>query len=256
MSCSCAGLPSSFDRFSAIWHTDFEFRLDANHLPLPVAMFAKEHRTGAEISLRRPQLLNLRKAPFHTGPDALVTGYSVVAELSCFRVLSWPRPHHVLCTYFETAAAINGLDIDGLETKRPSLLEICDLFGIEHMPKDYKVHVRELILTHNYYSEDMWRTIEDYNRDDVLLSIPLLEALASTIDVLAALFRGRYAAAVADMEARGIPIAVDRLSTLREHWQALRLFYIRRDDDFGLYDAGGTFKEDRFEALVRSRNWT
>ena len=49
MSCSSAGLPTSFDRFRAIWHVDFEFRQDDNHLPVPVAMFAKEHRTGAEI---------------------------------------------------------------------------------------------------------------------------------------------------------------------------------------------------------------
>src|SRR5262245_29249979 len=108
MSCSSAGLPSSFDRFSAIWHNDFEYRIDANHLPVPVAMFAKEHRTGAEIQLRRHQLLSMHKAPFDTGPDVLVTGYSIAAELSCFRVLSWPRPRNVLCTYFETNAAING----------------------------------------------------------------------------------------------------------------------------------------------------
>ena len=49
MSCNSAGLPTSFDRFRAIWHVDFEFRQDNNHLPVPVAMFAKEHRTGAEI---------------------------------------------------------------------------------------------------------------------------------------------------------------------------------------------------------------
>ena len=49
MSCSSAGLPTSFDRFRAVWHVDFEFRQDDNHLPVPVAMFAKEHRTGVEI---------------------------------------------------------------------------------------------------------------------------------------------------------------------------------------------------------------
>jgi len=249
-------LPTSFGRFRAIWHCDFEFGFDANHLPVPVAMFAKEHRTGTEISLRRHQLLSMRQAPFDTGPDTLVTGYAVVAELSCFRGLAWPRPRHVLCTYFETAAAINGLDIDGLEAKRPSLLEACDLFGIPHMPKEHKAHVRELILGHDHYSEENWREIENYNREDVLLSIPLLEALAPTVDLAAALFRGRYAAAIADMEVRGIPIAIDRLADLQAHWEALRMHFIRRDDVFGLYDSGGSFREDRFEALVRSRGWT
>lgn len=128
MSCGCAGLPSSFDRFREIWHVDFEFRFDANHLPVPVAMFAKEHRTGTDVVMRREQLLARPRAPFDTGPDTLVTSYSIVAELSCFRVLRWPMPRHLLCSYFETAAAINGLDIVGLEKKRPKLLEACDLF--------------------------------------------------------------------------------------------------------------------------------
>src|SRR5215469_11310373 len=110
MSCSCAGLPSNFDRFREIWHVDFEFRVDENHLPAPVAMFAKEHRSGVEISMRRPQLLACARAPFDAGPDILVTSYSIVAELSCFRALSWQTPRHALCTYFETSAAINGLD--------------------------------------------------------------------------------------------------------------------------------------------------
>jgi hypothetical protein len=58
---------------------------------VPVAMFAREHRTGTEIGpLRRDQLLSMRRAPFDTGSDVLVTSYSIVAELSCFKVLSWP----------------------------------------------------------------------------------------------------------------------------------------------------------------------
>ena len=255
MSSDCGGLPTSFDRFREIWHVDFEFRQDENHCPVPVAMFAKEHRTGAEIAMHRNQLLASTRAPFDVGPDTLVIGYSVVAELSCFRVLRWPLPRHVLCSYFETSAAINGLDIVGLEKKRPSLLETCDLFGIPHMSKEHKAHVRDLILNNTEYTEEQWCEIEDYNRDDVLLDIPLLKALAPTIDMPAALFRGRYAAAVADWELRGTPIDADYLKELEACWQTLRMFYIRRDDQFGLYDDVGSFCEDRFEALIKTRDW-
>jgi DNA polymerase I len=257
MSCSSGGLPGSFDRFRAVWHVDFEFRQDCNHLPTPVAMFAKEHRSGVEVGpLRRDQLLKLQRAPFDTGPDVLVTSYSIVAELLCFRVLSWPAPRHLLCSYFETAAATNGLDIVGLEEKRPGLLEACDLFAIPHMPKDHKKHVRDIILGNESYSDEQWPEIADYNRDDVLLTILLLEAIAPTIDVPAALFRGRYGAAVVDMETRGIPVSPRHLAALKEHWQALRAYYIRRDDTFGLYDDAGTFKEERFCALADARGWS
>ena len=130
-------------------------------------------------------------------------------------------PRNLLCSYFETSAAINGLDIVGLVEKRPRLLEACDLFAIPHMPTDHKKHMRDLILNNENYSDEQWREIADYNRDDVLLTIPLLEAIAPTIDVPAALFRGRYATAVVDMEARGIPISMRHLAALQEQWQAL-----------------------------------
>src|SRR5262249_4127553 len=202
-------------------------------------MFAKEHRTGAEISMRRSELLASTRAPFDTGPDVLMTSYSVVAELSCFRQLQWPQPRNALCTYFETSAAINGLEIDGLEMKRPSLLEACDLFDIPHMSKKHKAEMRDLILNHTDYTEEQWGKIEGYVCEDVLRNIPVLEALAPTIDLPPALFRGRYAAPVAAMEANGIPVDVESLHELEANWHPLRMFYIRRDDALGLYDEAG-----------------
>jgi hypothetical protein len=220
-------------------------------------MFAKEHRTGAEITMRREQLLACTKAPFDIGPDTLITSYSIIAELSCFRVLHWPLPRNLLCTYFETCAAINGLDIIGLTEKRPGLIGACDLFGIPHsMTTEHKDRMRDLILENSNYTEAQWREIEDYNRNDVLLSMPLLGALAPTIDLPAALFRGRYARAVVEMENNGIPINVEYLHELEANWQTLRMFYIRRDDEFGLYDEDGSFCTDRMEDLVKAKGWT
>jgi DNA polymerase family A len=255
MSSASGGLPRKFDCFREIWHVDFEFRQDANHNPVPVAMFAKEHRTGAEISMRRAELLASTRAPFDTGPDVLMTAYAAVAELGCFHQLSWPSPRHVLCTYFETSAAINGLEIDGLEMKRPKLIEVCDLFGIPHTDAARKARMIDLVLSKTEYTEEEWREIEHCNRDDVLEEMAVLEALAPTIDLAPALFRGRYAAPVADMEANGLPVDVDCLRELETNWPALRMFYIRRDDALGLYDENGTFKEDRLEAVAKARGW-
>src|SRR6516225_6511492 len=70
------------------------------------------------------------------------------------------------------------------------------------------------------------------------------------------LFRGRYAKSVVEIEARGIPVDVDYINDLAAHWHALRMFYIRRDDQFGLYDDNGSFREDRFDALVKACGWT
>ena len=180
MSSSSAGLPPDFDRFEEVWQIDFEFRQDENHLPVPVALSAKEQRTGREIGpLNRAQLLALDKAPFPTGPNVLVTSYVIVAELSCFLVLKWPMPCNLICSYFETCAAINGLDIEGLIERRPKLYEACDLFGLEHSSQARKDYMRDLILNNETYTEERWREIADYNREDVLDAERLLEALAN-----------------------------------------------------------------------------
>src|SRR6516225_5388359 len=110
-------------RFRTIWDIDFEYQTDVYLHPRPTCMFARERRSGREIFMWRPQLLELRQAPFETGPDDLVIAYSSPAEMSCFRMLGWPAPHNVLDPYVETIAAINGLEIEGLQEKRPSLPE-------------------------------------------------------------------------------------------------------------------------------------
>src|SRR5262249_43505447 len=163
MSCSSVGLPNSFDRFHAVWDFDFEFRQDANRCPVPVSLFAKEHRTGAEIAIRRNELLNQTRLPFDTGNETLVTSYSIVAELTCLNRLNFPLPCNMLCTYIETSAAINGLNIGGLTAKRPSLLEACELFEIPHMTREHKEHVRDIILNNEEYTEKQWEEIEPYN---------------------------------------------------------------------------------------------
>src|SRR6478735_1827233 len=58
------------------------------------------------------------------------------------------------------------------------------------------------------------------------------------------------------MEARGTPISAHHLAALSEQWQDLRMFFIRRDDAFGLYDSAGSFKEDRFKILADRRGWS
>jgi hypothetical protein len=255
MSRSFAGLPSSFDRFRAVWDIDFEFRHDENYRPVPVSLFAKEHRTGAEIAMWQGELSHATRLPFHDGNDTLVTAYMAVAELNCLDRLNWPPPRNLLCTYVETSAAINGLDIVGLTEKRPSLLEACELFGVPHVAKEYKAAMRDLILSKTEYTDEEQGQINLYNRGDVEENILLLKAIAPTIDVPAALFRGRYLKAVSAMELRGIPVDTDYLRELEANWQALRRYYIGRDDTFGLYDGDGSFCEARLEELIEQRGW-
>jgi hypothetical protein len=162
-----------------------------------------------------------------------------------------------LCTYAETSTLINGLEIDGLTEKRPTLLEACDLFAIEHMDKERKDAARDLILqkSPSEYTLEEWARIEDYNAEDVETDIKLFVAEAAAIDLEAALFRGQYSKAAACMEHIGMPVDAAYIGELSAVWPDLRLHYIRELDSLRLYDDEGHFCEDRMAALIEARGW-
>jgi hypothetical protein len=76
-------LPTKFDRFREVWGWDTEFKLNGNHRPILVTMFAKEVRSGREVRLRLADLKALGRLPFGNEPDTAVESYSAVAELNC-----------------------------------------------------------------------------------------------------------------------------------------------------------------------------
>ena len=220
-------------------------------------MFAKEIRSGREVRLRLADLEALGRLPFGNEPDTAVESYSAVAELNCCEAHGVPMPANPLCTYAETSALINGLEIDGLTGKRPSLLEACELYQIPHMDKAEKNAARDLVIHKEIadYTFAEWDWIEHYNEVDTKTDIALFIAEAPAIDLPAALFRGRYSKAVVGIEACGLPADTNYLTELSEAWQALRLHYIRQLDHLQLYDEEGHFHEDRFAALIEARGW-
>jgi DNA polymerase-1 len=256
MSSACAELSTDWQHdFDAIWHVDFEYREDANHLPVPVCMFAREQHTGTTIELWRDQLLQCRRAPFDTGRRSLMVAFAANAELSCFLALGWPFPHNVLDLYVETIAAINGNTAVWLPEKRPGLLAALELHGLTGMSSEEKKDMRQVILDHSDYSEQQRRDIQAYNRKDVEATLALLSIMAPSIDLPRALLRGRYMGAVARMERVGIPVDRDGLDRLLENWDAIKRFYIERDDDFELYDGDLSFSRARLQELVDVRGW-
>jgi len=253
-------------RFRTSWHVDFEYREDANHLPIPICMYARDECSGATISLWRGELLRLPRAPFDTGPDSVMVAFASNAELQCFLALGWPFPTHVLDPYVENIVAINGNTAiwppkeEGQNDKkkqrkgRPGLLNALKLHGLPARSQEHKDRMRDLILSNEDYTPEPRREIQDYNREDVDDTAALLDAMAPTIDIDHALFRGRYMAAVARMERVGLPIDSDYLNELVPNWDAIRLHYIQRDDEFHLYD-GVNFVEARLWDLIEARGW-
>jgi hypothetical protein len=230
-------------------------------------MYAREGHSGATISLWRDELLRLTRAPFDTGPDSVMLAFASNAELLCFLVLDWPFPTNVLDPYVENIVAINGNTKiwppkdDEAKTKkkrkgRPGLLDALKLYGVPGCGRsqEEKDRIRDMILNNEEYTPEQRREIQDYNKDDVDDTIDLTGSLPiNNIDH--ALFRGHYMAAVAREECVGLPVDSEYLlGELVPNWDAIRLHYIQRDDEFHLYD-GVNFIEARLWELIEAKGW-
>jgi hypothetical protein len=137
------------------------------------------------------------------------------------------------------------------------LLEACELFDIEHMSKEKKDAVRDLILSKQYsqFTLEDWAVVEDYNADDVETDAKLFEKRAAVIDLPAALFRGEFSKSVAFMEHVGVSVDAPYIYDLGSVWQDLRMHFIRNLDSLRLYDDEGGWCDDRMAALIEAREW-
>jgi hypothetical protein len=78
----------------------------------------------------------------------------------------------------------------------------------------------------------------------------LLEAMTPEIDLPRALMRGRYTAAVARMEAVGVPVDLNILGRLRENWDGLRDALIEEIDQGYDVFRDGKFRPDRWSSWL------
>ena len=104
--------------------------------------------------------------------------------------------------------------------------------------------MRQLALRGGPWTSEESAALLDYCQTDVDSLKRLLPKMLPSIDLPRALLRGRYMAAVAQMEYTGVPIDVETLRQLRDNWEAIKVLLIERvDRDFGVFD-GTTFKRD------------
>ncbi len=234
------GLP-----FREIWVLDFEYSSESGALPVPVCMVARELCSDRLIRLWQDELGS--RPPFDIGDDVLFVSYFAPAELSCFLELGWPLPQRILDLYAEFRNETNGVPLP----EGRGLLSALSHHGIASITKAEKNIERDLVLRGGPWTAQERRRILDYCQSDVDCLAPLLERMLPAIrsrrnGLGQALLRGRYTAAVARMEATGVPIDVGLLDLIRSRWGAIKLDLVRAvDKDYGCYE-GTTFKAGLF----------
>jgi DNA polymerase-1 len=231
--------------FGEAWAGDFEFNFSApGEPPRVVCMVARELRSGRELRLWSDELLALDRAPFNTGPEAVLLAYYASAELGCFLELGWPLPTNVIDLYVEHRVETNGRKMP-CGNKLPGALA---LRGLAHIDVSDKQAMIDLILSKSpeQFTEPERREILDYCASDVEGLAALWPVVYPTIDVPRALLRGRYMIAAARMERVGIPVDAELHRRLVRHWGRIKeLLIVEVDRDFKVFD-GTTFKRNWF----------
>lgn len=230
--------------YDEIWVEDFEFIVHDGELPAPICVVAHEVITGRTIRLWRDQFGS--SPPYRSDADVLIVTYYGSAEVGCRLALGWPVPERMLDLFTEFRNLTNGK-----ATKNGAgLLGAMAWFRLATMSATDKDAMRDLILTGETIDNDRDRIL-DYCEHDVLATTALLKAMAPTLDVRRALYRGRYMASIARMEQCGVPIDEPLLRRLETHRHALQDRLIADvDQQFGVYDRR-SFKRKRFEDFLR-----
>ena len=233
---SSAALP-----FREIWCVDFEYQAAPGERPAPLCVCALELRSGRELRLWRPELCALKRAPFDTGPDAVLVAYAAAAEMSCFLELGWPLPVNVIDLFAEHRVATNGVTL----ATGNGLLGALAIRGLAHIDAGQKEDMHRLILDQTTWSVEEQKAILDYCWTDVAALVALLPTMSFVLPF--ALLRGRFGAAIARMERAGVPIDVTLYRRVLENWDGLkRDLIVDVDQAWGIYD-DGHFRMARFE---------
>jgi hypothetical protein len=209
-------------------------------------MVAQEFRTGQTVRLSEDELRSRREPPFPTGSDSLFVSFFAPAEFSCFLALGWPLPRRILDLFVEFRNRTNGL-------KPPhgaSLLGAMAWHGLDALGGSEKKTLQELAARGGPWSQAERSALLDYCESDVEALSRLLRAMLPELDLPRATLRGRYMAAVAKMEAAGIPVDAPLLTRLRASWEPIQERLIRElDGGFRVYE-GRSFRAERFERLL------
>jgi hypothetical protein len=197
---------SRYGEYPEIWLDHFSFNRQPGERPLPTGLVAREYRSGRFLRFGK-EIVSIGP-PYPLGRNALFVTYNAPDALGCHLALGWGMPERVLDLHAEFRCQKSGL-ID---------------------PGDYGI---EETLKHLGAGGE--GTAD--NPLDALRT--LFDSMASGIDLPRALLRGRYSAAVARMEATGVPIDVESLELLREGWEGIRDMLIGElVRGFGVYQGG------------------
>ncbi len=233
---------AGLQRFGEVWLIDFEFTALAGERPRPVCLVAHEFKSGRRVRIWEDELCSMGQPPFGVGPENLIVAYYASAEVGCFLALGWTPPQNVLDLFTEFRTLTNG----GTVPCGNGLLGALAYFGLPSIEAAEKDSMRQLAERGGPWTPAERDALLDYCASDVDSLARLLPAMEPRLDLERALLRGRYMRAVAAIEHNGVPIELEALTALREHWTTIQdHLVVEVDAQYGVYE-GRSFRAERF----------
>lgn len=212
---------------------------------------ATEVRTNRTPKLWEDELLQLQVPPYPISERSLVVAYYASAEIGCHLALGWNAPARVFDLYTEFRNLTNGLS----PHCGNGLLGALAYFGLDGLEASDKESMRQLALRGGPWTAQEKQALVAYCESDVMALIQFLPKMGPHLDLPRALLRGASMVAAAHIEFWGVPIDLETLPILREHWdQAQEALINKIDCHYGVYE-GRTFKLGRFEQYLAHNNF-
>jgi DNA polymerase I len=248
---------------------DFEYEVEDGELPNVLCMVAYV------LDERLQHLRTVRmwrgdfgtSPPFDVGSDTLFVAYSAWAEITCFMTLGWKFPIHIFDLHTAYLAASNILlphnPDETRKRPRKRLSDACRAYGIEGWEQIDKETMAKDI------GEGCWQkygraAVLEYCEEDVRASTILLHKQLRGLlrlppsDVSRVLHWSNYSAkAVAQIQARGMPIDMPLWNKVQENKSAVVHYLLRRFDpshssDGPIYTPEGEWSYARFARWLAS----
>jgi len=171
--------------------------------------------------------------------------------VGCHLALDWPVPERILDLCAEFKLATSGLIVPCGR----NLLGALIAHGLPAIEAEEKKQFQELAIRGGPYTDAERAGLIDYCQTDVDALAGLLPAMLAGIDLPRALLRGRYMAAAARMEWRGVPIDVEAFGRLRDNWDRIKSMLVDKLDAEGeIYIASRSFSAAHFASYLARRD--
>ncbi len=224
----------------------------------PLCLVAYEMRSQRTNRLWQDKLGS--SPPYRLDNSALFIGYMNSAEFGFHIARGWGEPACSLDMYLEFRHFVNDGNAEpgdrgkGFFSLDGALRYFCD----DALDLTHKTDMRDRIIQGPPFTREERREILGYCEDDVAALARLVPHLIPIIRSLPhAMFRAKYAWAIAQEERRGVPVDQPWLTRIRNNWDGIRCDLTRKLDKPHIYEirkGKPHWRKDRFAEFVKRNN--